>query len=249
MKHVVAIIPARYKSSRFPGKPLVNLLGKPMIVRVAELTSRVLGSNNVYVATDDHRIADTVYRYDIRAIMTSDLALTGTDRVWEAAQKIDADTFMNVQGDEPLLFPGDILNILKMKEKYPDDVINGMCPISPHEDPANNNIPKVITTEDKKLIYISRLPIPGFMSKPATPIVYYKQVCIYAFNLEQLRIFGEFGRKSYLEHLEDIEILRFLDLGISVRMVETSGDTHAVDVPADVVVVEELLRKKENAGS
>jgi len=239
---VVGIIPARYKSTRFPGKPLVQLLGKPMVIWVAELTAKALGTENVYVATEDQRIVSVVKEYGFQAVMTSDRPLTGTDRLWEAAQQISADIYVNVQGDEPLLNPEDIRKIVDVKKKYPNEVINGMCRIGENEDPENVNIPKVITTEDKRLVYISRKALPGYKVAENKPSVYWKQVCIYAFSREELKKYGNMGRKSYLENHEDIEILRFLELKIPVRMVETSGFSYAVDVPEDVEFVEKVMK-------
>lgn len=238
----VIIIPARFKSSRFPGKPLVPLLGKPMILWVAELCAKALPKQDVYIATEDQRIAEVVEGAGFNAIMTSDKALTGTDRLAEAAAIIDADIYLNVQGDEPLLDPNDILKVLDFKKRHPQDVINGYCPISEREDPHNVNIPKVIFTDDHRLVYMSRLALPGFKSKENQPRVYYKQVCIYAFSREDLLRYGQFGRKSTLEQSEDIEILRFLEWGTSIRMVETQPGSLAVDVPEDVGIVEEALR-------
>lgn len=242
MKYV-GVIPARYKSSRFPGKPLVPLLGKPMVIWVAELTAKALGKENVYIATDDQRIAEVVNNFNFQFVMTSEKGLTGTDRLWEAAQQIESDIYMNVQGDEPLLNPNDILKVLNVKRRFPNEVINGTCRIGINEDAENRNIPKVVKTEDSRMVYMSRLPVPGFKSSENVPKVFWKQVCIYAFTKKELQMFGEYGRKSYLESVEDIEILRFLDLNIPVRMVETSGSSYAVDVIEDVGVVEAALKK------
>ncbi|MBT3144315.1 3-deoxy-manno-octulosonate cytidylyltransferase [Neptunomonas phycophila] len=242
MKAVV-LIPARYKSSRFPGKPLVPLLGKPMIIWVAELSAKAVGVENVYVATDDKRIADVVENAGYQAVMTSDKCLTGTDRLAEAAAQINADIYINVQGDEPLVDPADINKVLKEKVNNPKSIVNGFCWISPEEDPESVNIPKVITTEDDQLVYMSRKALPGFKDNKNAPIKYKKQVCIYGFRKEELDDFIGFGRKSELEHSEDIEILRFLELGYKIRMVETKPGSLAVDIPEDVSVVENALRK------
>lgn len=245
MKRIVGIIPARYQSSRFPGKPLALLLGKPMILYVAEITALALGEENTWVATDDQRIADVVESAGFNVAITSGTALTGTDRVWEAARQVKADIYVNIQGDEPLLNPEDIELIVAEKKKREKGVINGMCCLLPHEDPSNVNIPKVITTENNRMVYMSRAAIPGFKSSNRKPEYYMKQVCIYAFTYEELEAFGEFGRKGTLEKYEDIEILRYLDLFISVFMVETSGTSLAVDIPEDVPIVEEALRRKQ----
>ena len=245
MKSVV-VIPARYQSSRFPGKPLVNLLGKPMILWVSELSAKAVGKENVYIATDDERISEVVTDAGFNAIMTSDQCLTGTDRLAEAANKISADIYINVQGDEPLVNPTDIINIIKTKELYYDEIINGYCPISCDEDPSNVNIPKVIFTEDNSLVYMSRQAIPGFKDNTQAPGQYYKQVCIYAFTADELKSYADYGRKSTLEASEDIEIIRFLEWGKKIRMVETNPGSLAVDVQEDIAKVEQGLRNLHN---
>jgi len=243
MKSIV-VIPARYKSSRFPGKPLVKLLGKPMILWVAELSAQAVGSDNVYVATDDERIATEVKNAGYQVVMTSEQALTGTDRLAEVAQQIDADIYINVQGDEPLVDPLDIIKVIEAKKQYPDDVINGVCLLGEHEEPNNINIPKVIFTEDKRMIYMSRQAIPGFKDNDNAPSCFYKQVCIYAFSQQELLKYGAFGRKSTIEKSEDIEILRFLEWSQTIRLVETNPGSLAVDVLEDIKHVEEALSKK-----
>jgi len=237
MKSVV-IIPARYKSSRFPGKPLVSLLGKPMILWVSELSAKAVGQENVYIATDDKRISKVVVDAGFNAIMTSDKCFTGTDRLAEAAKQISADIYINVQGDEPLVNPKDIINIIKAKELHYHEIINGYCPISNDENPNNVNIPKVIFTEDNSLVYMSRQAIPGFKDNNQAPSQYYKQVCIYAFTADELKSYADYGRKSTLEASEDIEIIRFLEWGKKIRMVETNSGSLAVDVQEDVAKVE-----------
>ena len=241
MKSVV-IIPARYKTSRFPGKPLVNLLGKPMILWVSELSAQAVGKENVYIATDDERISKVVTTAGFNAIMTSDQCVTGTDRVAEAANKILADIYINVQGDEPMVNPKDIMSIIKAKELHYHEIINGYCMLSSDEDPNNVNIPKVIFTEDNNLVYISRQAIPGYKDKSKAPSQYYKQVCIYAFTANELKSYADYG-KSTLEASEDIEIIRFLEWGKKIRMVETIPGSLAVDIPEDVVKVEQELIK------
>ena len=235
------IIPARYSSSRFPGKPLVPLNGKSMILWVAELSARAVGKSNVYVATEDSRIADEVKKAEFQALITSKDALTGTDRLAEAAQQIDYDIYLNVQGDEPLVDPKDIIKIRDTKISRMDQVINGFCWVSDSEDPHNVNIPKVITNEKNELIYISRLALPGFKQKKFSPNSYKKQVCIYAFTKNELDLFRKFGRKSIIEQSEDIEILRFLELGKTVFMIETKSGSLAIDVRDDIQKVEEKL--------
>ncbi|TVU87585.1 3-deoxy-manno-octulosonate cytidylyltransferase [Vreelandella titanicae] len=239
----VVLIPARYRSSRYPGKPLVNLLGKPMVLWVAELSAQAVGKENVYVATESQSIVDVVESAGFNAVMTTDDALTGTDRLAQAAETINADVYINVQGDEPLVDPADILKVRNAKLENMDDVINGFSWVSEDEDPHNVNIPKVISTEDNKLIYMSRVALPGFKDPNHAPKQYKKQVCIYAFTREELTAFRTFGRKSALEFNEDIEILRFLEMNKTIRLVETKPGSLAVDVPEDVAKVESTMRK------
>jgi 3-deoxy-manno-octulosonate cytidylyltransferase (CMP-KDO synthetase) len=238
------IIPARYKSSRFPGKPLVPLIGKPMIIWVAELSARAIGKSNVYIATEDERIKSVISKFGFNVVMTSNEALTGTDRVAEVSKQIDSDIYLNVQGDEPLVLPEDIIKIRDVKLSNMDTIINGFSWVSNDENPESKNIPKLITNEKNELIYMSRLAVPGFKQTEFKTPKYKKQVCIYAFTKSELDAFHSFGRKSNLEKSEDIEILRFFELKKKILMVKTNSTSLAVDVPEDISRVEEALKKK-----
>ncbi|MDO1512939.1 3-deoxy-manno-octulosonate cytidylyltransferase [Maribacter confluentis] len=237
----VGIIPARYKSTRFPGKPLVLINGTPMILLVAKIVEEALGHENTYIATENDRIKDVVTSAGYRVIMTSENCLTGTDRVWEAAQQIEADIYINIQGDEPLLNPKDINLIASKKEEFYNYVINGMCSLGNNELPSNPNIPKVLVNKYNDLLYMSRLPIPGIKGQKSKMPIYKKQVCIYAFNYNDLKLFGESKKKAEFEYYEDIEILRFFDLNVPIKMIETSGSSAAVDEPSDVLKVEQVI--------
>ncbi|QVY67333.1 3-deoxy-manno-octulosonate cytidylyltransferase [Polaribacter sp. Q13] len=244
---IVGVIPARYKSSRFPGKPLIRLNGIPMIIRVAQIVEKALGRENTYVATDDLQIKNLVESFGFNVTMTSEDCLTGTDRVYDFSKKVDADIYVNIQGDEPLLDFNEIVKIANVKKNNFDFVINGMCGFTDKEDPNNVNIPKVIVNKSNKLIYMSRLPVPGSKTVDSADAKdFKKQVCIYAFNKKELRVFGEQTEKSEIEKHEDIEILRFFDLNIPILMVETKESSLAVDVIEDVAKVEEVLKKVEN---
>jgi 3-deoxy-manno-octulosonate cytidylyltransferase (CMP-KDO synthetase) len=242
----IIVIPARYKSTRYPGKPLIKLLGKTMIQWVAELSARAVGQENVYIATEDNKIFNTVIEAGYKSIMTSKNCLTGTDRLAEVARKIKADIYVNVQGDEPLVNPKDIQKVIDAKKKYPGEIINSYTVIKKDEDENNINRPKVIFSEDKRLIYISRKAIPGFKEKKNKPLIYYKQVCVYAFNREELLKYGNYGKKSKLELSEDIEILRFFEWGKTIRLIKASSGSLAVDEPRDVKKVEIALKKLWN---
>lgn len=237
----VIIIPARYESSRFPGKPLAKIKGKPLVQWVTDLCCQTFDKKDVYVATDDSRIKEFVESTGIKVIMTSASHLTGTDRVAEAAKSINADIYINVQGDEPMINPDDIHKIVLEKIKYQDDVIKGYCELSINEDPESKNIPKVVFSDNKKLIYASRSKIPGSKNDFNSKI--YKAVCIYAFNKKNLDDYLNYGKKSKIEKIEDIEILRFFELDTCVRMVETTGNSLAVDVPNDIIEIENILKE------
>lgn len=242
---VVGVIPARYQSSRFEGKPLALIYGKPMIIHVAEKVEQTLGKENTYVATDDDRIAKEVEKFGYQVVMTSEHCKTGTDRLWDFAQQISADIYINVQGDEPMVSPKDIQKVIDEKIKFRNYVTCGMLNISDTEDPSDVNIPKVLVNKNSELIYMSRLPIPGVKSKtnPRKP-TYLKQVCIYGFSYNDLKLFGENEEKAEYEYHEDIEILRFYDFNVPIKMVMMEKETIAVDNPEDIERVEKAMTEK-----
>ncbi|MDA7474864.1 3-deoxy-manno-octulosonate cytidylyltransferase [Planktomarina temperata] len=239
------IIPARMKSTRLPGKPLAILAERPMVLWVAELCAKAVPQKDVYIATDSQKIADLIKKNGFNAIMTSENALTGTDRVAEAAKHVDAEIIVNVQGDEPLLDPKDIQLVIQKKKELPHAVINAFKPMGDDEDPTSLTIPKALMNEDGKLVYISRAPVPSSKSEFIKNTKFNKQVCIYAFSKKHLSAFESFGRKSKLEFQEDIEILRFFELGVEIQMIETFGNSKAVDTEEDRLMVDKILTNKQ----
>ena len=236
------IIPARYQSSRFPGKPLVNILGVSMIHRVWQQCSKAIKPEHIFVATDSEKIAEHCRDHGIQIIMTSNRCLTGTDRIYEASNHINAKTIINVQGDEPLVDPKDIQTIVAAVDKYPNQIINAMCPVQSEEDYRSTTIPKVVFRPDGRLLYMSRASIPT--DKNLNYSKAWRQVCIYAFPSKALKSFGNTDFKTPLESLEDIEILRFLELGYEVKMIEVSLSSIAVDIPDDVKKVEKAIHER-----
>jgi len=208
-----------------------------MIVRVYRQTVQAI--TDTWVATDDVRIAKVCSEHKIPVLMTTEQAPTGTDRVYEAAAQLDIDMVINVQGDEPLVTSDDIQTIVHAKLAFPDYIINGMCPIEDDVLWASRDVPKVVADPDKNLLYMSRAPIP--MSKQGAFCGAMRQVCIYGFTPEELALFGASPGKTPLERIEDIEILRFLEFGRRVKMVEVSGTSIAVDRPDDIAKVERAL--------
>tara|TARA_B110000003_G_C16527339_1_gene487529 strand:- start:31 stop:762 length:732 start_codon:yes stop_codon:yes gene_type:complete len=229
----VLIIPARYKSSRFPGKPLTLINGKSMISRVHDQCLKAVSRDSIYVATEDKRIADHCVENNIQFLMTSDDCLTGTDRLCEVSKMVKADYYINIQGDEPLFNPIDIKNLIQElnKEKTLYDVYCGYCTIESGDTFFSFNMPKVIFNKRKELIYISRAPIPS--NKKNEFNKGFRQVCGYAFSKKSLEIF-DIKSKTYFESIEDIELLRFLELGVKVKMVEMSNKSIPVDIKEDI---------------
>tara|TARA_R100000278_G_scaffold3162_1_gene5817 strand:+ start:4377 stop:6059 length:1683 start_codon:yes stop_codon:yes gene_type:complete len=241
-QRAVVIIPARYKSSRFPGKPLAKINGKEMILHVCEKAEQAVGIENVYVATENEEIAKVVRGNGYSVVITSDNCLTGTDRVAEASQEIDADIFVNVQGDEPVINPEDILKVIEAKKNNPDSIVNCFSKLHQDEDPADRKIPKVIMDLDNNLLYSSRAPLPSQKELNKDNLIdIYKQVCIYAFNKEHLQKFTQ-ESKTPLEREEDIEINRFLEKGINVKMLRSDHVSYAVDYPEDINVIEKMSK-------
>ena len=241
---IIGVIPARYSSSRFPGKPLADLEGKPMIWWVYNQCKKVDYFAEVYVATDSSKIMEVCEEYGMNAILTSDSHMTGTDRVGEVAEKIAADIIVNIQGDEPLLEPNTIKAAVTPFFSREDVMVtNLMTKIHNPIDVVNCTIPKVITNKEGVGVYLTRATAP--YPKGCLDYSYYKQVCVYGFKPEALRFFCEYGKrygKGKVEAVEDIEILRFIENGYKVQYVEVESETIAVDTPNDLEKVRRLIR-------
>ena len=242
MMNFVLVIPVRYASGRFPGKPLANINGLPMIIRTYNQCLKATNKEKIFVATDDLRIKDLCQSKNINVVMTSKKCLTGTDRIADFAKKIKADVYINVQGDEPIFNPLDIKNLIKETKKYPNDIINGYTKIKDEKQFRSGNVPKVVFRKDGRLLYMSRSPIPA--TKKQKFISAWRQVCAYALPKKALKIFSHNRKKAPLEKIEDIEILRFLELGLEVRMLKMSNMSIPVDVKSDLEKVKKFLKNK-----
>ena len=237
----IVVIPARYKSSRLEGKPLIDLNGIPMIIRTYRQCLKAVPSNLIYIATDHDLIKKTCSKEGVQVVMTSSNCLTGTDRVAEVSEKIHAETYVNVQGDEPLFNPDDLKLLLKEIKKYPNDIITGYCEIDNELKHKDIHVPKVVIRPDGRLLYASRAPIP--YNKLNTFQKGWRQVCAYAFPKAVLKIFSSVKKKTELEEIEDIEYLRFLELGLEVRTLRMSKKSLAVDTPEDVILAKKMISK------
>ena len=247
---IIGVIPARYKSSRFPGKPLADICGKPMIWWVYQQCKKVEDFDEVYVATDDQRIFDKCSELGLKAVMTADTHKTGTDRIGEVAKKIKADLIVNIQGDEPLLEPSTIKAAINPFYKDKNlQVSNLMTRIKDPVDVVNFTVPKVLTNKDGIGIYLTRSSAP--YPKGSIDYNYYKQVCVYGFKPEALDFYCDYGLKygkAKIEAIEDIEILRFIENGYKVQYIEVESETVAVDTANDLERVRTIVQKKIDAG-
>lgn len=236
------VIPARYDSSRFPGKPLLSLCGKEMVLRTYDQCIKAVSEKNVCVATDNSEIYMLCEKNRIATYMTSKNCMTGTDRVAEVAAKRSENLIINVQGDEPIFSPNDLRTLIDLALTNKFEVMTGYCEIEAHEQFISANIPKVVMRPDGRLLYISRSPIPG--SKTMNFEYGFRQVCAYAFSKNALKEYSNQQKKTNLERVEDIEILRFLELGYEVQMVKMSNQSISVDCPEDARKVERFILEK-----
>jgi 3-deoxy-manno-octulosonate cytidylyltransferase (CMP-KDO synthetase) len=241
---ITAIIPARMGSSRFPGKPLAPILGRPMIEHVYWRTSLCKTLDDVFVATCDQEIYDAVEAFGGKAIMTAPTHERASDRVAEAAADMDADVTVMVQGDEPMTYPEMITESLAPFLDGDEKVacINLTARITSLEEFKDPNTIKVVMDASGYALYMSREPIPTLHLQDFKQIPAFKQVCIIPFTKAALQEFIQLD-PTPLEVAESIDMMRFIEHGRKVKMIETSFSTHAVDNPADLQLVEALLRK------
>jgi 3-deoxy-manno-octulosonate cytidylyltransferase (CMP-KDO synthetase) len=249
---ITAIIPARFASTRFPGKALADILGKPMVQHVYERTARAGLVSEVIVATDDERVADAVRNFGGRVEMTAREHETGTDRLAEVAARIDADLIVNVQGDEPLIEAAMIDEaIVPLAESGAILMGTLRTRIKTLHDFLSPNVVKVVTDLDGFALYFSRSPLPNFRDKwndlkdeafAAGRLLCHKHVGLYVYRREFLLEFARMA-PTPLEQAEKLEQLRALENGCRIRVVETSHESIGVDTPNDLEKVIERLHK------
>ena len=244
--NIIAVIPARYNSSRFPGKPLADICGKPMIWWVYNQVKKSKRINDVIVATDDKRIAEICDSYNLDCLMTSDKHETSTERVYEVACKVKSDLYLVINGDEPLIDPSVIEKIIP--NEIPVDEIfvsNLMTEIrKPSEVIDFTNI-KVVTDYKSNLLFMSRSPIP--YPKASLEYKYYKHVGVLIYNLNALRFFKE-TKKGYNEKIEDVNEIRFIENGIKLHMIKVDSESLSVDTPKDLEVIRNIISQKIASG-
>jgi 3-deoxy-manno-octulosonate cytidylyltransferase (CMP-KDO synthetase) len=237
----IGVIPARFNSTRFPGKPLAIINGKTMIQHVYEQASKSRYLNTVIVATDHEAIRSNVESFGGNVIMTRGDHQSGSDRVSEVASRIEGDYFINIQGDEPLISPILIDDIITSAKDHPDSVVTAKSRIINDEEILDPNIVKVISNEAGEALLFSRSVIPFNRSK--INVTYYKHIGIYCFPKKVLNAFVKLPI-STLERIEMLEQLRLLENGYRIQVIETEYNAMGVDVPGDIVKIENLLNKK-----
>ena len=241
----VGIIPARYASTRFEGKALADLFGKPMVQHVYESASRAETLDKVIVATDDQRIYDAVTKFGGNVEMTGECE-TGTERVAAVAERLTYDIVANIQGDEPLLKPEQIDLMLRPFFNKPDvQVCTLKQRVKTVADYRDINVVKVVTNLHGNALYFSRAAMPGGTGEVTSPGLHkfpvYRHVGLYAYRLNQLLAFTNWSRTPY-ELAEGLEQLRFLENGVPIHVVETETPLIGVDVPADLERVKQILK-------
>ena len=240
----VAIIPARMGSSRFPGKPLADILGLPMIEHVRRRVSMSKVLSEVYVATCDKEIHDAITNLGGKAIMTSSTHQRASDRTAEAAESLNAELIVMVQGDEPMTYPEMIDLALGPMLQDPSIICtNLMKRITEHSDYLNQNTIKVVVNNESDALYMSRSPIPHLADvSNLSSISLYKQVCIIPFTRSGLKLYTELT-PTPLEIAESVDMNRFMEHGYNVRMIESEYDSHAVDNLEDLCLVTQLMKE------
>ena len=244
----IAVIPARYGSTRFPAKPLALIAGKPMIQWTYESTCKCNDFAEVLVATDDERIREAVVAFGGQAVMTSESCRSGTDRIWEAIQGRDADLIVNVQGDEPFIEQSQLETVKACLEDEAANIATLVQPFSPDdtwETLSNPNSPKVVVSDDGYALYFSRSVIPflrGIEKEDWTKNQqFFKHIGLYAYKADTLRKITKLPQ-SPLEVAESLEQLRWLQAGCTIKVSNTKKATIGIDTPKDLEKAVELLK-------
>lgn len=229
------------KSTRLPGKPLKIINNKPLIYWTWKNCSKAISATKIFVATDSKKILNVCSQYGIQSILTSPNCLTGTDRVAEAVTKFSNKIIINIQGDEPYINYLDIKKFISFSIKNKNSVTNAYANLTNKKLFQNKNIPKVILKKNNDLLYMSRSPIPG--SKKDDFYTANKQICMYGFPKKILiNLFGINKKKTSLEKIEDIEILRFIENNIQVKMIKVGDNKLSIDTKYDLKIARKLKK-------
>jgi 3-deoxy-manno-octulosonate cytidylyltransferase (CMP-KDO synthetase) len=236
---IIGVIPARYASSRFPGKPLADIHGKPMVWWVWKSAKQVAELDEVIVATDDDRIANEVRAFGGECVMTSVDCTCGTERVAQVLLNKAYDVALNIQGDEPCIKPEMLSDLISAFTDPTVQMATLKKLIEVNADLDNPNVAKIVTDTTDNAMYFSRSPIPYNRDK-VEGIRYFKHIGLYGYRREFLNVYAALPRGAF-EDIEQLEQLRTLEHGYKLRVVETRFDVHAVDTPKDLETVRDLL--------
>ena len=244
---IIGVVPARYKSSRFPGKPLADICGKPMIWWVYHSLKRAKGIDEAYVATDDKRITDVCDEYGIPWVMTSDSCPTHLERLYEVTTKVDADFYINVNGDEPLMESKVVEDLMPSADVDPNSsyAANGMMILRDPIDAFDSSKIKIATDMMGYGMYMARSPIP--FPKGRSDFELKKFVGVQCFTKKALK-FAYDTPRGYIESIEDIDEFRFLENGHKLKFVLTEATTLSVDTQKDLAKVRTIIQKKIESG-
>ena len=237
---IAAVIPSRFQSTRFSGKPLAQIAGKTMIERVYRQVEKANCFSEIIVATDDQRIYDEVAAFGGIAKMTDTKINSGSERVWSVLAQSDCDAAVNIQGDEPLISEKLIFQIYETLSKKTFAVVSAARLNVSYQDFLSKNIIKVVLAANHQALYFSRSPIP-YCEKDFFK-GFFQHIGIYGYTREALKAYME-GEISPLEKTEKLEQLRFLYLGLNITIVLTKYESHGVDVPADIDKVTSILKR------
>jgi 3-deoxy-manno-octulosonate cytidylyltransferase (CMP-KDO synthetase) len=227
----IAVIPARFSSTRFPGKIVANATGKPLVQHVVERARKAKRLRDVIVATDDQRIVDALRPFETRCVLTSPTHVSGTDRIAEVARTLSDSIVVNVQGDEPEIDPETIDSLVDRLEKSGDEMATAATPFADDADPADPNLVKVVVSLDGNALYFSRSMIPHLRDATnAAGPTYYLHQGIYAYRREFLLQLASW-RPTPLEQIEKLEQLRVLEHGRSIGVIITRRAVHGIDTP------------------
>jgi 3-deoxy-manno-octulosonate cytidylyltransferase (CMP-KDO synthetase) len=236
---IAAVIPSRWQSSRFPGKPLAQIAGKTMIERVYRQAVKADCFYEIIVATDDERIRAEVISFGGKVVMTDHDINSGTERVWSVLKKNDFDAVVNVQGDEPLISEKLILQTCSALNENIFNVVTAVRFSRSYEDFLSKNVVKVIFNKDDQALYFSRSPIPHCEKDRFDG--FFQHIGIYGYTRDALETYLS-GDIAPMEKLEKLEQLRFLHMGQKILVIHTEYESHGVDIPADIKKVEAILR-------
>ncbi len=239
---IAAIIPSRYSSSRFMGKPLALIAGKPMIERVYRQAAKCEKFSDIIVATDDRRIADVVKGFGGNAAMTSPHHGSGTERLWEVLEKSDFDAAVNIQGDEPIISERLLHQLYLQLETGRHQVVTAYYYNTFYRDYLSRNVVKAVMDKNLQALYFSRASVPSVEEKDFKG--FFQHIGLYGYLKSAVAAFIKFP-KSQLEKMEKLEQLRFLENGIPINVIHSRYRALGVDVPGDIQRIEKILKEKE----